>query len=286
MSVHRGGPVEWGMHCSFWEFEAMLRHEMSRQDRSTFDALEFLIARGDPSERPDDPTAHAEADASARAKGWIEPSGRLNDRWYEIVNAIAHGSVYGFLRIDDPDGDETRAIVAVTRGMAVRVVVRGESVTIDEIRPDAPWPALLGCLPEAEPAEGSEVTVPTAILTEARSEAEQRQDEQVDWIAYELKLRQVPAEDAQAVGALLRRANQVTAQVTVALREADGALRRGPFAIDVHHALSGRAAVMPESPENVYTMVTPADAFMIGKALQQYVEDLWTHGEETRSAIR
>ena len=82
----------------------------------------------------------AEAEASVRAKGWIERSGRLDDSWYEIVSTLVYGSSLAYLYLNAPDSDETRALVAASRGLAFRIVLRGERVRIDEVRPDAAEP--------------------------------------------------------------------------------------------------------------------------------------------------
>ncbi|MCI2419958.1 ESX secretion-associated protein EspG [Saccharopolyspora sp. K220] len=236
------------MRCSLREFDGLLR------DRAVGAELtSFLITA-------------PQADAA----------GPPDEQWADLVTTLARASVFGFAQVNDTDEAELRAVVAVGSGQAARMLVRGESVTAERVRPDAPWPALVGCLPDREPADGCEVTVPTELLSEARAEAEQRADQQVDWLAYELKRRRVPPEDAQAVSDLLRRADGMTARLTVGLREAAGAMRTGAFAIEVHHAPSGRVAVIPESPDDTFTMVAPASAYLLGKALQEYVEDLWT----------
>jgi ESAT-6 protein secretion system EspG family protein len=199
----------------------------------------------------------------------------------ELVANLARASVFGFARVSSPgEAAGLRAVVAVGSGHAARVRVQGESVTAERVRPDAPWPALVGCLPDREPAEGCEVTVPTAELAEARAEAERREDRQVDWLAYELKRRRVQPEDARAVGELLQRGDGMTAWLTVGLRAPSGAVRTGPFAVEVHHAPSGRVAVIPEFPDDTFTVVAPAGAYLLGKTLQEYVEHLWTGTSE------
>ncbi|MGP4019877.1 ESX secretion-associated protein EspG [Saccharopolyspora sp. 5N708] len=236
------------MRCSLQEFDGLLR------DREVGAELAAFLV----------PAPRADAD---------RPPG---EQWTKLATTLERASVFGFAQVNDSDETELRAVVAVGSGQAARVRVRGESVTAEQVRPDAPWPALVGCLPDREPADGCEVTVPTEVLAEARAAAEQRADQQVDWLAYELKRRRVPPEDAQAVGDLMRRADGMTARLTVGLREAAGAVRTGAFAIEVRHAPSGRVAVIPESPDDTFTVVAPADAYLLGKALQEYVEGLWT----------
>lgn len=261
------------MRCSFWEFETLVLHEQLRRGgperRPLPNVLAFLIGGSGP------------AASDPRAPGWIKPDSRIHAQWQEILTTLLQGSAYGFVSVSDPDAEDVRAVVAVKSGFAVRVVVRGEQVDFTMVRPDAPWPALAAVLPKAAVGDSSEVTVPGRVLAEARAEAARHQDHQVDWIAYELRALQVPAEDAQAVGALLRKADQVTARITVAIGE-DGVLRGGPVAIEVHHAPSGRVAVVPEPPDGTYTMVTPADTVVIVEAVHRYIEDLWMRtGEES-----
>ncbi|MGW3470476.1 ESX secretion-associated protein EspG [Saccharopolyspora sp. NPDC000995] len=207
-------------------------------------------------------------------------AGPRDERWAGLAANLARSSVFGFARVSNPGEADLRAAVAVGNHHATRVVVRGESVTAQQVRPDAPWPALVGCLPEGEPAGGCEVTVPTRVLTDARAEADKRKDRQVDWLAYELKRRQVPPEDAQAVGDLMQRADGMTARLSVGLRVAAGAVRSGSFEIEVHHAPTGRAALIPESPDDTFTVVAPAGAYLIGRTLQEYVERLWMNTSE------
>ncbi|MEV6226555.1 ESX secretion-associated protein EspG [Saccharopolyspora shandongensis] len=246
------------MRCSLREFGGLLREHAVGPEVAA-----FLIARPQTADGP--------------------PGGP----WDELAANLARASVFGFAQVDVPGEAERRAVVAVGNGHAVRVLVQDGSVTAKEVRPDAPWPALVGCLPDREPAEGCEVTVPTRVLAEARADAEQRGDRQVDWLAYELKRRRVPPEDAQAIGDLLRRADGMTAHLTVGLRVLSGAVRNGPFGIEVHHAPSGRSAVIPESPDDTFTVVAPAGAYLLGRTLQQYVEDLWAGtGERTQPLPR
>jgi hypothetical protein len=240
------------MRCSLREFDALLRGGEVGPEIAAFLVEEPQEAAGAPQD----------------------------EQAAELVANLARASVFGFAQVTSPGEAELRAVVAVGSGHAARVRVQGESVTAERVRPDAPWPALVGCLPDREPAEGCEVTVPTAELADARAEAERREDTQVDWLAYELKRRRVQPEDAQAVGDLLRRTDGMTARLTVGLRVASGAVRTGPFAIEVHHAPSGRVAVIPESPDDTFTVVAPAGAYLLGKTLQEYVEHLWTGTSE------
>ncbi|PKW19210.1 ESX secretion-associated protein EspG [Saccharopolyspora spinosa] len=237
------------MLCSLREFDGLLRDSEVGPEIAA-----FLIA---------EPQA-----ASAGPRG---------ERWAELAANLARASVFGFAQVSNPGEADLRAVVAVGNHHAARVLVRGESVTTQQVRPDAPWPALVGCLPDREPAGGCEVTVPTRVLAEARAEAAKREDRQVDWLAYELKRRQVPPEDAQAVGDLMRRADGMTAKLSVGLRVAAGAVRSGPFEIEVHHAPTGRAALIPESPDDTFTVVAPAGAYLLGRTLQEYVESLWVN---------
>ncbi|MBB5155877.1 ESX secretion-associated protein EspG [Saccharopolyspora phatthalungensis] len=247
------------MRCSLREFDGLLRDcEVGPE------IAEFLVA---------EPRATADRPPE--------------ERWTELAANLARASVFGFAQVSSPGEAELRVVVAVGSGHAARVLVHGESVVVKQVRPDAPWPALVGCLPDREPADGCEVTVPTRVLADARTSAQQRGDQQVDWLAYELKRRRVPPEDAQAVGELLRRADGMTAQLTVGLRVASGAVRRGPFAIEVLHASSGRVAVIPESPDDTFAVVAPAGAYLLSKTLQEYVEHLWTGlSERTRPLPR
>lgn len=260
------------MRCSFWEFETLVLHEQLRWDGPETpplpDALAFLI------------DSSSSATPDARASEWIKPDSRIHEQWQEILTTLRHGSAFGFVSVSDPDTEDVRAVVAVKRGFAVRVVVQGERVDFAGVRPDAPWPALAAVLPKAAVGECSEVTVPESVLSEARAAATRHCHDQIDGIAYELRSRQVPAEDAQAIAALMRQANQVTARITVAIGEDDGILRNGPVAIEIHHAPSGRVALIPEPPDGTYTMVTPASTAFIVKAVHHYIEDLWMRADE------
>ncbi|GAA4857290.1 ESX secretion-associated protein EspG [Saccharopolyspora rosea] len=236
------------MRCSLAELNALLR------DRSADPQVtEFLIGS---------------APGSAAVPGGA--------RWEAVADTVASASVFGFACVDD-GWDEMRGLVAVGRGHAVRVQVRDDSVSVEQVRPDAPWPALVGCLPDVEPAHGCEVTVPTDVLSEALEAAGWQPD--VERIALELRRRLVPSEDAQAVGELLHRADGVSARIEVALRGA-GHLLVAPSAIDVQHCATGRVAIVPESPDDTFTLVTPASAYFLGRSLQKYVEDLWAATNE------
>jgi len=190
--------------------------------------------------------------------------------WIEALRALRHATVLGFVEVGG--SAPLRGLVAIGDGSGIRVRVRGEEVTTEVMRTDAPWPALVGCLPEREPAEGCEVTVPTAELAEARAEVDSR-DRETDWLAYELKRRLVPPDDARAAADLLTRADDFDARLSVGWRP-DGALHRWAQGIDVHHAATGRAAVIPESPDGTFTLVTPADTYLLATTLQEHLEHL------------
>lgn len=190
--------------------------------------------------------------------------------WSEPLRALAQATVFGFAEVDGPQ--PVRGVVAVGDGAGVRVRLLGDEVHTDVMRADAPWPALVGCLPECEPAAGCEVTVPTIEFTEARAAAATRSP-QSDGLEVELRRRLVPPDDARAVAELMARADEITATLSVAWRP-NGTLHRWPHRITVHHAPAGRVAVIPESPDDTFTIVAPADAYLLSKTLQEYLEHL------------
>lgn len=199
--------------------------------------------------------------------------GDVPEQGPEVSRTLSRASVFGLAEVRVPDEPELRAVVAVGDGGGIRVQVRGEEVTTEVVRPDAPWPALVACLPKREPAEGCEVTVPTRELAEARAESADR-DQAADWLAYELKQREVPIDDARAVADLLARADGTEAWLAVAYRAGSGEFQRWRHTIEIRHSPTGRSAVIPESPDDTFTMVAPADAYLLGKTLQEYLEDL------------
>lgn len=213
------------------------------------------------------------ADEVAEFLGVAPEPGDVSEQWREVASALSRASVFGLAEVRVPDEPELRAVVAVGDGGGVRVRVCGEDVTAEVVRPDAPWPALVACLPKREPAEGCEVTVPTRELAEARAEVAER-DQAADWLAYELKQREVPTDDARAVADLLARADDTDARLAVAYRGEGGEFQRWRHGIEIRHSPTGRSAVIPESPDDTFTMVAPADTYLLGKTLQEYLEDL------------
>ncbi|MEB3367782.1 ESX secretion-associated protein EspG [Saccharopolyspora mangrovi] len=199
--------------------------------------------------------------------------GEVPEHGRDVARTLSRASVFGLAEVRAPGEPELRAVVAVGDGGGVRVRVRGEEVGTDVVRPDAPWPALVACLPKLEPAEGCEVTVPTRELAEARAESADR-DQAADWLAYELKQRQVPTDDARAVADLLARDDDTEARLAVAYRAESGEFQRWRHEIEVRHSPTGRSAVIPESPDDTFTVVAPADTYLLGKTLQEYLEHL------------
>ncbi|WP_246868822.1 ESX secretion-associated protein EspG [Saccharopolyspora sp. ASAGF58] len=231
----------------------------------------FVIARSSGLDQPDDPRAALEAAAdSARAKGWIERSGRLNDQWYEIVSALVYGQSFAYLYLTEPEKPETRAMVAVSH-LAFRLILRGDRVWIDEVGPNAAEQVLVACLPDVSPASGQ---LPTAVLQAAGMEAEDHQADQGDWIAYELGQAGIPTEDAKMVGALSTLGDRVTGQFNVGVREPDGTRRLAPWAITVHHNPSGRVAQIPQPPRGEQILLTPASNKTLAAALRAYRDEL------------
>ncbi|MGI8308494.1 ESX secretion-associated protein EspG [Saccharopolyspora hattusasensis] len=260
-----------------------MRQEKARQDaglvsaaeaRRKFDVPVFVTSARSGLDQPNDPRATLEAaQDSARAKGWIDRSGRLNDQWYEIVSALAYGQSFAYLYLTEPDKPETRAMVTVNH-LAFRFVLSRDRVWIDELAPNAAGQALVACLPEVIPAAGQGVTVPTKILAAAGTEAENHQADQGDWIAYELGQAGIRAGDAKAVGRLANMADRMIGQFNVGIREPDGHSYLWPWAITTHHSPTGRVARITQLPRGENTLVTPADTKVLIDALRSYRDDL------------
>ncbi|PKW19247.1 ESX secretion-associated protein EspG [Saccharopolyspora spinosa] len=284
------------MECSFWEFGAIVRHEKARHEagsvsvaeaRRKFDVPVFVFAQGSGLNQPEDPRATVlAAEDRVRSRGWIEPGGRLNDRWYEIVSALVHGQSFGYLYLASPDEAETRVIVTVSEGLAFRLLLRGDRVWIDEVRPDSAEQALVASLPEVVPASGREVRLPTAVLHAAGLEAENHKADQGDWIAYELGQAGVSTEDATAVGRLSKLADRATGQFNVGIHESDGTPRLAPWAITVHHSPSGRVAQIPQPPRGEQILVTPASNRTLAVALRTYRDELHQQVRDARRPRR
>lgn len=273
-----------GTRCSFWELGAVVRHEKQRHDagkvrgplgQRKFRVPSFLTSRDSGLPAPDDPAALlADAEASVRRRGWVESDGQLSDQAYEIVSTLVHGESCAFLQIGDPGADEVRVMVASHDRLAFRVIMEREDVLIDEIAPSAAWKSLTACLPEMAPAEGGPVSVSSVTLAEAGAEAEQHRGEQDRWLAYELRRRDVPAADAEAIGAFNRMADRTTMQLAVAVREQDGTMHIGPHAIDMHHAPSGRVAMYPRLPQGTNTVLGPAEPERVANTAKRYLDQL------------
>ncbi|MER2091360.1 MAG: ESX secretion-associated protein EspG [Saccharopolyspora rectivirgula] len=192
-------------------------------------------------------------------------SAECEDFWSGVAAQLASASVYGFARFDGAGTAELSAVVAIGAGRAVRVQAVDGVVTAEKIRHDAPWPALAGCLPPKRPAEGDAVTVP---LDSVRQFATR------------------PGTGGEGVGRaaqLLSRADDFTARLYTGLRRADGQLRTADQHIEVHHAPTGRVAVIPQPAD--HCLVSPADLFVLASALQEQVEALWAADVERTQPI-
>ncbi|KAA5825881.1 ESX secretion-associated protein EspG [Saccharopolyspora hirsuta] len=266
------------MECSFWEFGAIVRHEKARHDaggttaaeaRRRFDIPAFLTSRDSGLAQPADPRAVLEAaEDSVRAKGWID-HGRLNDEWYEIVSALAHGHSLTYLYLTEPGQPETRAMAAVSN-LAFRIVLRGEKVWIDEVAASAAERSVVECLPDVNPANGRSVLVPTETLSAAALEAENHKADQGDWIAYELGQADIDPDDARELGRLAKLADRVIGQFNVAIRDSSGWNRVSPLSITVHHSPAGRVAQVRQPPNGETTLVAPGSDGVILGALRGF----------------
>ncbi|WP_019854619.1 ESX secretion-associated protein EspG [Actinopolyspora mortivallis] len=271
------------VRCSYWEFGAVVRHERQRHEaglvrgvlgRRKFVVPSFVTSRNSGLEEPADPDAVlAEAERSIRRRGWIEEDGQLADQPYEFVTALVHGSSCGFLQIGDPDADEVRVVVAVQQGLAFRIWMCRDEVVIDEVRAADAWKALAAYLPSAEPAEGRPVTVPSSLLAEV-AEATDGPGEHHLRMAHALRERGVPAERARALGEYNRMVDRTTTQIAVAARDTRGALHIGPRAINLHHAPSGRVAIVRQPPDGSTTTVGPADLATVADTTERLVREL------------
>lgn len=215
----------------------------------------------------------AGAEVAPELTGFLGPvpaGGELPDGdWTEVLRALRTASVLGFAEVGG--AEPVRGLVAIGDG-GIRVRVRDGQVTTDVMRNDAPWPALVGCLPERQPAAGCEVTVPTEELAEARAECDGREPD-AERFAHELRRRLVPPDDARAVADLLTCVDDFSARLSVAWRP-DGRVNHWPRHIEIRHATTGRVAIVPEAPEDGFTLVAPADTYLLSKSLQEHLEHL------------
>ena len=264
------------MRTSLGEFDAVLRHRQQSGDAPDepggrrLALPEFLLDQA--SELPS-----GERDRSlarVRYKGWVREDGQLDPQWQEITDVLGRASVWGFLEVDGADEGWSRAVVAVRRNSAFMVVLDERSAHVDEIRPDAPWPALVGCLPVRSAAEGQPVAVDASAWSAANAAATHFLADGGDGIAltYELRQRDVPDEDARAVGAMMREAGPVIARMTTAIRDAHDEVRPARQAVRVRHAPSGRIAEVPRPQREV--LLTPADDALLAQSLQEHVDVL------------
>lgn len=270
------------MHCSFWEFGAIVRHEKRRHEaglvsaaeaRRTFEVPSFLTSRDSGLWSPADPRAVvADAEAAVRGHGWIERDGQLNDEWYEIVSTLAYGATYQYLYVAEPGAAEIRAMVATssTAGLAFRFVLHADQVWIEEVRPESAERALVACLPDATVAAGSGVTVPTRTLHAAGVAAEQHEAEQGAAIARALGEDGVPEQQARAVGELSKLDDRVTGHINLGIRVGIGESALAPWAVTTHHSESGRVAQIPQLPDGASTLVTPVSNELLAEWLRTY----------------
>lgn len=265
------------MRTSLGEFDAILRHRQQADSGTLGDGRrlalpEFLLDQA--GELPSGEVDRSQA--RVRYKGWIGPDGQLDQQWQEITDVLGHASVWAFLEIGGSGQSWSRAAVAVRRNSAYMVVLDDRTAHIDEVRPDAPWPALVGCLPERPASEGSASTVPSSAWSSASSAAAQFLADGGDGIAltYELRQRDVPDDEARAIGTLMRAAGPVIARMTVAIRDAHDEVRPARQAIRVRHTPSGRLAEVPKQPHGREILLTPADDALLTQSLQDHVNGL------------
>ncbi|GAB3285492.1 ESX secretion-associated protein EspG [Parasphingorhabdus pacifica] len=265
------------MRCGIQELDALLRHEGPETEhigRSGNRELPAFLADGARTEAPaNPPDDSAFTRAMARDNGWTGDDGRLLPQWVEILTTLTRGPERGMLLVRTPEA-ETRTLVVRRHDTAYRLVLRDGELDIDEVPARAPWFALTQNLPTAEPAQGKPMTLPAKTLDSARAEAHRHAGDPGEWAAYELQLRKVPAITAKVLGAWLKRADSVTAELGVALREPTGSLRVGPFTIAVHRSMSGRVAVLPQLPDGSRTTVAPGSSVVIARTAQHYLDDL------------
>lgn len=274
------------MRSGVREFGAVVRHA-KRLKRTSAGRPFLLPAFLDEDVQSGGAQELADADAQARAKGWIRQDGQLDRRWAEITDSLGYASAWGFLHVHFSDGEDIRAVVTVRRGSAFLLDMRGDSIVIDQVRPDAPWPALLGCLPDAEAAELERFVLARSAWDEAVSASRHFLADPGDGIAfsYELRHRGVPKEDASSLGGLIR-SRDGHSRLAVALRDADDVVRDGPT-IGVWDTPSGRVAALPGVPDAERVTVAAADDVLLIRTLQQQLDDLFSrYGETPDVAVR
>ncbi|AHH98566.1 ESX secretion-associated protein EspG [Kutzneria albida] len=238
--------------------------------RSRLPALPAILTWRNHTQPPTDPQhALEQAEARLRARSLLDR--HLDDDLYGALTLIAHASFELDLRYAPAPGRELRACVTARAGHAVRFLVDGDQVRIDTIPDHAVTSSLLGLLPAVPPAPGHTVSLPTAELEAAVTEASALGEVADAAVEAGLRARGIRSDVARTLTVLAGSPRTGYGTFGAAVRDSAGVRRRGQQPVKVLDTDRGRVAMYPRSE---YTVVAPASTPLLGRVLDELVDGL------------
>jgi hypothetical protein len=237
--------------------------------RSRLPALPVIFTWRNHATVPDDPErALHEAEDRLRARGMIDRRGGLDDDLYGALSLFTHAPVELDLRFAPGAGRELRACVAARGGYAVRVILDGDAVRMDTVSGDRTTSALVGVLPDLQPASGSVVSVPTTELEAAVRDVTERGDDSDPAFTAALQARGLRSDDARNLVSLLGGERTGYGKIGVAVRDSFGRRHRSPRVIQVIDTHRGRSAIYSRA---AYAVACPADTALLVRVVDELV---------------
>ncbi|AHH94529.1 ESX secretion-associated protein EspG [Kutzneria albida] len=236
--------------------------------RSRLPALPTILTWRNHTPPPTDPQeALEQAEARLRARGLLDR--HLDDDLYGALALVAHASFELDLRYAPAPGRELRACVAARGSFAVRAVLDGDSVRLDAVPDHSLTASLVRVLPETPPATGSTVSVPTADLEAAVTEAAERGIDSDGAVEAGLRARGIRSDAARNLSALVAGERSAYGKFAAAVRDSAGARHRSPNIVKVFDTARGRVALFER---NGYTVAAPADVILLVRVVGELLE--------------
>lgn len=235
--------------------------------RSRLPALPVIFTWRNHASVPDDPQrALDEAEDRLRARGMIDRRGGLDDDLYGALALFAHAPFELDLRFSPGVGREIRAAVAGRGGYAVRAVLEDDAVHVETVPDYQVAAALIGVLPDLQPASGAVVSLPTAELDAAVRDVAERGDDSDPAFTAALQARGVRSDDARNLVALLGSERTGFGKIGAAVRDSSGHRHRSPKVVQVIDTRWGRSAMYSRA---AYTVASPADTALLVRVVEE-----------------
>lgn len=211
--------------------------------------------------------AFVDAEQRCRQRGLLDHNGQAGDEVRELLGIYPQTSVEFDLRFSTEKEHELRAAVSRSGRNAVRTVVEGDTIHVEEVRPENAVASLVSVLPDQAPARIHPLSIDATALREVLAK---HPDPTPDVIEAGLRAHGVDTREYRKISQLLDGPRTGAGQLGVTAWGRGRREQRGEQTVQVIDIPSGRVAVYDSSSRR---MVVGADVGTFNRVLGEIAEE-------------